>query len=161
VAFSKDAEARATYAAQAGVLRTPRGQAPAEWQARGADDVARCIGHFGYEPLPAPLYASLGDLVASGVVRRDEAAAMAIPTVGCSAADLRAPFVDGDRFHVLRLEQLEIFDAEDHIWSAFEVDQNAHAFAERWTAFSRGSVFPHSGRGSAARTPTRAAGRSP
>jgi hypothetical protein len=37
---------------------------------------------------------------------------------------------------------LDIFLGEDHFWSDFERDGDAHKFAARWAAFSRASVFP-------------------
>jgi hypothetical protein len=144
VAFSRDAAARAAYAAQAA----------ADWRAFLAARATELVpggrlvvltmalddaGDFGYRPILDAMWEALGDLVAAGTVRRDEGAAMAIPTVGRGRADLLAPF--GEDLG-LKVETLEIFEGEDRIWAAFQADGDAAAYAARWTAFSRASVFP-------------------
>lgn len=73
-------------------------------------------GDFGYRPNLDAMWEALGDLLAAGTVHGNEAATMAIPTVGRSRADLLAPF--GEDLG-LRVETLEIFEGEDRIWAAF------------------------------------------
>jgi hypothetical protein len=147
VAFSQNASARAAYASQAAE----------DWQkflvARGhelcpggrlailtmaSDDE----GEFGYRPLLDAMYTTLVEMVDSGFLFARELQRMAIPTVGRSRADLLAPFgVDGS-FGGLRVEEIEVFFGEDHIWSDFEQHRSSQEFGARWAAFSRASVFP-------------------
>ena len=147
VALSRDAGAREAYARQAAedwrdflmhraAELVPGGRLVVLTMALDA------AGDFGYRPVLEAMYAALGDLVAEGVVTRAEAAAMAIPTVGRSRDDLLAPFITGGGFRGLRVELAEVFDGEDLIWADFERDRDANAWARRWTAFSRASVFP-------------------
>ena len=146
VAFSRDDAARARYGAQAAadwaaflthraVELVPGGRLVVATMA--TDDA----GEFGYRPLVESLYDALDEMVAAGLARPEEKAAMAIPTVGRSRAELTAPFAGG-RFHGLVMERLEIFHGEDPIGAAFAADGDAQAWAERWTAFNRASVFP-------------------
>ena len=135
VAFSHDPAARSTYAAQAVEdWRSLLAHRAAELMAGGRLVVLTmaldATGDFGYRPLLAAMYAALGDLVASGEVRGDEAATMAIPTVGRSRADLLAPF-DSGRFRNLRIVVAEVFEGADRIWADFERDRDAHGYAER------------------------------
>jgi hypothetical protein len=147
VAFSHDATARAAYAAQA----------EADWRrflaARAAElrpggrlvlvTMARDdAGDFGYEPCLAAMYATRQELVAEGLVRGEEAARMAIPTVGRSRAELLAPFEGPDRVAWLAAETAEVFLGEDRIWRDFDADRDAAAYGRRWTDFCRASVFP-------------------
>lgn len=146
VAFSRDPAARTAYAAQA----------DADWRAFLAARAAELVpggrlvvltmardagGDFGYGPLLAALYAALGDLVAEGLVRPEEKARMAIPTVGRGAAELAAPFADGGALG-LGLARLEVFAAEDRIWADYAASGDAAVFGVRWASFSRASVFP-------------------
>lgn len=146
VAFSRDAGAQARYGAQAAAdwaaflthraaELAPGGRLVVATMAKDA------AGEFGYRPVVEAIYGALQDLVAAGTVPAEEAAAMAIPTVGRSRADLMAPFAGG-RFHGLAVERIEIFEGEDRIWEDYAADSDARAWAERWTAFSRASVFP-------------------
>lgn len=98
-------------------------------------------GDFGYHGLLAALYGTLLELVAEGLVRGEEAARMAIPTVGRTRAEFAAPFADG-LFAGLKLEYLDVFPGEDAIWRDFARDGDAQAFGTRWAAFSRASVMP-------------------
>lgn len=146
VAFSRDAAARAAYAAQA----------DADWRAFLAARAAELVpggrlvvltmardatGDFGYDAALAALYATLCDLVADGLVHAEERAGMAIPTVGRTAEEFAAPFGDGGA-PGLTIARLEIFDAEDRIWAEFRADGDAAAFGARWAGFCRASVFP-------------------
>ncbi|PZQ50197.1 MAG: SAM-dependent methyltransferase [Rhodovulum sulfidophilum] len=147
VAFSRDAATRKLYATRAAedwrdflthraAELVPGGRLVVLTMA--LDDT----GDFGYRPLLEAMYATLGELVAEGLVTRAEAAAMAIPTVGRSRADLLAPFGAGGAFAGLRVELAEVFAGEDLIWADFERDGDAQTWARRWTDFSRASVFP-------------------
>jgi hypothetical protein len=98
-------------------------------------------GDFGYHAVLAAMDDSLRALVAEGLVRPEEAARMAIPTVGRTRAEFVAPFAAGS-FAGLVLERLEIFEGEDRIWQDFARDGDAAAFGRRWAAFSRASVLP-------------------
>ncbi len=98
-------------------------------------------GDFGYKPVLAAMDDALRDVVAEGLVQPEEAAAMAIPTVGRTRAEFAAPFSQGT-FAGLRLERLDMFEGDDRIWQAFVRDRNAAAFGASWAAFSRASVLP-------------------
>jgi hypothetical protein len=88
------------------------------------------------------MYTTLVEMADEGFLCAQELHRMAIPTVGRSRADFLAPFgVDG-RYSGLRIEEIEVFFGEDHIWADFEERRNAQEFGARWAAFSRASVFP-------------------
>ena len=146
VAYSRDDGARARYDAQAAedwaaflthraVELVPGGRLVVATMATDDD------GAFGYRPLVESLYDALGEMVDAGLASPAEKAAMAIPTVGRSRAELLAPFAGG-RFHGLAMERLEIFHGEDPIGADYAATGDAQAWAERWTAFNRASVFP-------------------
>ncbi|MBZ9939229.1 class I SAM-dependent methyltransferase [Mesorhizobium sp. BR1-1-16] len=146
VAYSKDDATRAAFAAQAAddwlvflkhrrrELR-PGGRLVILTMARTDD------GDFGYGPLLTAMYDALRELVTEGVVQQEEAARMAIPTVGRTRAEFAAPFTSGE-VSGLELEHIEIFEGDDAIWRDFLADGNATAFGARWAAFSRASVLP-------------------
>ena len=95
-------------------------------------------GDFGYRPLLNALL----DMVDAGFLEREEIRRMVVPTFGRSRADFEAPFGPQRQFGSLRLEEVDVFYGEDHFWSDFECHGDAQAFAARWAAFSRASVFP-------------------
>ena len=147
VACSKDKAAQAACAAQADM----------DWQAflthraselhPGGQLVVLTMaltdnGDFGYRAVLAAMYGALKDLVADGKLSSSELARMAIPTVGRGRVQLLAPFDASRHFAGLTIEQLDIFLAEDRIWEQYETDRDATAYAARWAAFSRASVFP-------------------
>ena len=147
IADSRDAAARAAFAAQAA----------RDWRDFLSHRAAELIpggrllvltmaltdeGEFGYRPVLDAMVASLEALVAAGEVRADEAARMAIPTVGRGRAQLLAPFTGGDRLTGLEVEHLTIFQGDDPIWRDFAQDHDAAAYGRRWAAFSRASVLP-------------------
>jgi hypothetical protein len=99
-------------------------------------------GEFGYRPLMQAMYATLVEMVNSGSLRPDELHRMAIPTVGRSREDFLAPFHGEGIFAGLRVEEVDIFHGEDHVWLEFEQHRDPHRFAAQWAAFSRASVFP-------------------
>jgi len=146
IAFSRDATARAAYHAQAAadwrcflssraVELRPGGRLVVLTMALDAD------GDFGYGPCVAAIWDALQARVADGTVRPDEAARMAIPTVGRTLADLLLPFADGP-FEGLVIDHAEVFLGEDHLWADFQRDGDAAAFGRRWADFSRASVLP-------------------
>jgi SAM dependent carboxyl methyltransferase len=98
-------------------------------------------GDFGYRAVLAALCESLRALVAEGLVREEEAARMAIPTVGRTRAEFAAPFSE-EGFAGLTLERIDIFEGEDTIWRDFARDGDPQAYGARWAAFSRASVLP-------------------
>jgi hypothetical protein len=98
-------------------------------------------GEFGYRALLAAIYDTLHSLVAEGLVRDEEAARMAIPTVGRTRAEFAAPFARGGCAGLM-LERLDLFEGEDTIWRDFCRDGDAGTFGARWAAFSRASVLP-------------------
>ena len=147
VAYSRDEAARAAFAAQAA----------RDWRDFLTHRAAELIpggrllvltmaltdaGEFGYRPVLDAMVATLQALVAAGEVRADEAARMAIPTVGRGREQLLAPFTGGDRLTSLEVEHLGVFQADDPIWRDFAHDHDAAAYGRRWAAFSRASVLP-------------------
>ncbi len=147
VALSQDARARAAFVRQAAedwgkflVMRerelSPGGKLVVLTMA--LDD----HGDFGYRPVLNAMYSTLLEMVDCGFLLAEELQRMAIPTVGRSRADLLAPFGANGCFNELRVEEIEIFFGEDHIWLDFEQHRNPLAFAAQWAAFARASVFP-------------------
>ncbi|HKF60061.1 MAG TPA: hypothetical protein VKB42_01795 [Dongiaceae bacterium] len=100
------------------------------------------VGGFGYGPVVQAIYDGLLALVEEGFVATEEVRRMAIPTTGRSLEALRAPFKEGGHFAGLVIEHLQLFLGEDRIWAEYERSRDAQAFAARWAAFSRASVFP-------------------
>jgi hypothetical protein len=147
IAYSRDPDAREAYARQAAEdwrtflaarSREMRDGARLVLLTMASDDA----GDFGYGPLLDVMFAALAEMAEDGSITPDELARMAIPTVGRSRADFARPFADRGRFADLSIERLEVFHAEDRIWSRFEADGDAPAFGAAWAAFSRASVFP-------------------
>lgn len=147
VAYSADEAAKAAYAKQAahdwhefvafrGRELCPGGRLVVMTTAVDED------GEFGYRPLFGAMMATLAELTEQELVTEDEVHRMCLPTVGRRAADFLTPFAPSGRFERLSVEHLEIFDAEDRFWAQYQVDRDATAFAARWTAFVRASVFP-------------------
>ncbi len=146
VACSKDERARAAFASQAAddwsAFLRHRGR---ELRPGGRLVIITMAltdeGDFGYGPVLKAMVGALQELVAEGVVQQEEAARMAIPTVGRTRAEFAAPFTSG-KLSGLALEHIEIFEGVDEIWRDFLVDGDAAAFGARWAAFSRASVLP-------------------
>ncbi|MDC8982312.1 SAM-dependent methyltransferase [Mycobacterium marinum] len=147
VAYSKDERARAAYAHQAAT----------DWQDflafRGRElcPGGRLVvltmaldehGHFGYRPMNDALVAALNDQVRDGLLRPEELRRMAIPVVARAEKDLRAPFAPRGWFEGLTIEQLDVFNAEDRFWAAFQSDGDAEAFGAQWAGFARAALFP-------------------
>jgi hypothetical protein len=147
VAHSLDDEARAAYARQAAVdwhdFLAFRGR---ELAPRGRLVVLTMAldeqGNFGYEPLLEAILAGLTDRAREGLLGQDELRRMVIPTFARSEKDFRAPFAPSGRFEGLTIEHLELFNAEDRFWAAFQSDCDADAFGARWAAFARAALFP-------------------
>jgi len=103
-------------------------------------------GEFGYRPLLAAMYDALTAMVESGFIRAEELHRMTIPTVARSREDFLAPFGSSGSFSGLRVEEIEVFNGEDHIWADYEKSGKTHSdartYAAQWVAFSRASVFP-------------------
>lgn len=99
-------------------------------------------GEFGYRPLLDAMYSALVSMTETGFLGADEIRRMTIPTVGRSREDFLAPFDAEGKSGRLRVEDMDVFLAEDHIWSEFEHNGDAQAFGARWAAFSRASVYP-------------------
>ncbi len=147
VAYSRDATARAAFARQAAEdWRNFLTHRASELSPGGRLVVLTMAltehGDFGYRAVLAAMDASLRELVETGYVRADEAARMAIPTVGRGRAELLAPFAAGGGCAGLAMERVELFLGEDPIWRDFERDRDAAAYGARWAAFSRASVLP-------------------
>ncbi|MDP9167305.1 MAG: class I SAM-dependent methyltransferase [Actinomycetota bacterium] len=147
VAYSADAAVRTAYARQAardwhefvafrGRELAPGGRLVVMTMAIGDD------GEFGYLPLLAAMLATLGELVATGVITADEECGMSIPTVGRTASDFLAPFAPSGTFEKSSIAHLEVFDAEDRFYDQYRGDRDEKAFGARWAAFARASVFP-------------------
>ena len=146
VAYSRDENAVAAYAAQAGedwiAFLTARSRELVPGGQLVVLTMALDDGDFGYRPLVSAIVDELADMTRDGLVTAEEVRRMAIPTVGRSEAELTAPFVPKNRFHGMTIEHLELFDGEDQIWRRFQIDGDAAGYATRWTAFARTSIFP-------------------
>lgn len=146
VAYSADAATRAAYARQAAedwqcFLR----HRSAELAGGGRLIVVTMAltedGDFGYRPVLDALYAALRDRVGEGFMSEAELHGMAIPTVGRSLPEIKAPFAAGS-FAGLTIEDAHLFLAPDPIWEDFTRNGDAKAYGARWAAFSRSSVLP-------------------
>jgi len=147
VAYSHDAAARSAFAAQAAedwrrflAMRSAelRPGALLVVLSMAVDD----SGDFGYRPVVDALYGTLVDMVDRGLIRKEEFRRMAIPVVGRTRAQFTEPFGKTGLFVDLSLENFELFDSEDRIWTQFEASGDAKAFGAQWAAFCRASVFP-------------------
>lgn len=147
VALSSDAETKNAFHQQAAedwrLFLAARGRELCEGGrlvvlTMAADD----RGEFGYRAVLQAMYASLMQMVESGFLSEEELRQMAIPTVGRSRDEFLAPFGARGSFAGLRMEEVEVFLGEDHIWADYERDGDAKSFGARWAAFSRASVFP-------------------
>jgi SAM dependent carboxyl methyltransferase len=147
VALSSDAEAKKAF----------HRQAAEDWRqflaARGRElcEGGRLVvltmaaderGEFGYRALLQAIYGSLVKMVNSSFLTEEELRQMSIPTVGRSREEFLTPFGVGGSFAGLRLEEMEVFLGEDHIWADYQRDRDPRSFGARWAAFSRASVFP-------------------
>jgi salicylate 1-O-methyltransferase len=168
IAYSRDESVRAAYARQAahdwhefvafrGRELCPGGRLVVMTLA--VDD----NGEFGYRPLLTALMDELAELTGQGLVREDELRRMTIPIIGRRATDFASPFAPSGRFEGLRIDHLEMFDAEDRFWSQYRKDKDGKAFGARWAGFLRASVFESPGRRTRRRPrrPTRAGPRRP
>ena len=147
VACSRDAAARAAFARQAaedwrGFLTHRAAELAPGGRLVVLTMALTETGEFGYGAVLDAMVASLRELVEAGFVQPEEAARMAIPTVGRSRADLMAPFGAEGSFAGLRVERLELFQGDDLIWRDLARDGDAAAYGTRWAAFSRASVLP-------------------
>ena len=133
VAYSADAAVRTAYARQAardwhefvafrGRELAPGGRLVVMTMAIGDD------GEFGYRALLAAMLATLGELVATGLIAADEECGMSIPTVGRTASDFLAPFAPSGTFEKSSIAHLEVFDAEDRFYDQYRADRDEKAF---------------------------------
>jgi hypothetical protein len=147
VAYSHDAAARSAFAEQAAEdWRTFLAMRSRELRP-GARLVVLTMaiddsGDFGYRPVVDALYGALVDMVNRSFIRKEEFRRMAIPVVGRTRAQFTEPFGKTGHFADLSLENFELFDGEDRIWTQFKASADAHAFGTQWAAFCRASVFP-------------------
>ena len=147
VAYSRDAAARSAFAEQAAedwrrvlAMRSCelRPGARLVMLSMAIDD----SGDFGYQPVVDALYGALVDMVDRGFIRKEEFRRMAIPVVGRTRAQFAEPFGKSGHFADLSIENFELFDGEDRIWTQFKASGDARAFGAQWAAFCRASVFP-------------------
>jgi hypothetical protein len=147
VAYSHDAAARSAFAEQAAEdWRTFLAMRSRELRP-GARLVVLTMaiddsGDFGYRPVVDALYGALVDMVNRSFIRKEEFRRMAIPVVGRTRAQFTEPFGKSGHFADLSLENFELFDGEDRIWTQFKASGDARAFGAQWAAFCRASVFP-------------------
>jgi len=103
----------------------------------GADD----DGTAGYRPMFDAAWAGLRALVDEGLLDEDEAVQMGMPHFGRGAADLAAPFGDG-QFAGLTIEALETFDSGDEFWDDYQSNGDAAEFGARWAGIFAAGAFP-------------------
>lgn len=99
-------------------------------------------GKPGFAGVMQNLLAALHDLVDEGMLRPEELRRMAIPTVGRTEKEFRAPFAPSGRFEGLSVEHLELFNAEDRFWARFRTDGDAGRLGAAWAGFARAAIFP-------------------
>jgi hypothetical protein len=66
---------------------------------------------------------------------------MGMPHFGRGAADLAAPFGDGD-FAGLTIEELETFDSGDEFWDDYQSNGDAAGLGARWAGIFAAGAFP-------------------
>ncbi len=147
IAYSLDAAARAAFRQQTAEDWLAFLKARSTEMRRGAQLVVLTMaldesGSFGYQPLLQAMMNTLAALSDEGFVTADEVQLMTIPTVGRSRTDLMAPFHESGCVGDLSIELIEVFGAEDRIWSEYKRRGDAQAFGAQWARFSRASVFP-------------------
>jgi hypothetical protein len=103
----------------------------------GADD----DGAAGYRPMFDAAWAGLRALVDEGLLDEDEAVQIGMPHFGRGAADLAAPFGDGD-FAGLTIEELDTFNSADEFWDDYQSDGDAAGFGARWAGIFAAGAFP-------------------
>lgn len=146
VSYSVDRNARSAYAHQA----------EADWRdfliARGAEmrAGARLVvvlaaadddGTAGYRPMFDAAWAGLRTLVGDGLLDEAEAVQMGMPHFARDAADLAAPFGDG-QFAGLTIEDLETFDSADEFWEDYQSKGDAAGFGASWAGIFAAGAFP-------------------
>ena len=146
VSYSADRDTRSAYAHQA----------EADWRdfliARGAEmrAGARLVvvlaaadddGTAGYRPMFDAAWAGLCALVGEGLLDEREAVRMGMPHFARDAADLAAPFGDG-QFAGLMIEDLETFDSADEFWDDYQSNGDAAGFGARWAGIFAAGAFP-------------------
>ncbi len=146
VSYSADRAARSAYAHQA----------EADWRhfliARAAEmrAGARLVvvlaaadddGSAGYRPMFDAAWAGLRALVGDGLLDEDEAVQMGMPHFARDAADLTAPFSDG-QFAGLTIEDLETFDSADEFWEDYQSTGEDADFGARWAGVFAAGAFP-------------------
>ena len=104
----------------------------------GLDDA----GLPGFAGVMQAILAALHSLVDDGTLHPDELDRMAIPTVGRTEKEFRAPFAPSGRFEGLSVEHLELFNAEDRFCARYRADGNAVALGAAWAGFARAAIFP-------------------
>jgi hypothetical protein len=133
VAYSRDAAARSAFAEQA-AEDWRRFLAMRSCELRpGARLVVLTMaiddsGDFGYGPVVDALYGALVDMVNRGFIRKEQFRRMAIPVVGRTRAQFTEPFGKTGHFADLSLENFELYDGEDRIWTQFKASGDADAF---------------------------------
>lgn len=147
IAYSRDRDARSTYARQAAEdWRAFLAARSRELRAGGRLVVLTMAtddsGDFGYGPLIEAMFSALEEMVGNDFLSADELMRMAIPTYGRTRAEFLAPFAGGERFEQLAIAHFAIFDGEDRIFEDFRKDGDAKTFAARWAGFTRASTFP-------------------
>jgi hypothetical protein len=85
-------------------------------------------GDWGSGLIKRHATAELNAMLATGVISADEFARMIAPTHYRSRNDLLAPFGVHGRFVGLAVEHLDIVQAPDPIWEAYETDNDANSF---------------------------------
>lgn len=99
-------------------------------------------GGCGFAALLDAIVVALRGQVRSGLLGKDEARRMVIPSVARSEKDFRAPFAPSGRFEGLTIDHLETFNGEDRFWSRLQSDDDATAFGDDWAAFARAALLP-------------------
>ena len=153
VSYSDDRAAQAAFADQAardwhnfvafrGRELAPDGRLVVLTLAADEEAEAAVDDKAGFRALLDAIVEALNDQVRDGLLRRDEARRMTIPTFARGEKDFRAPFAPSGRFEGLMIEHLEMFNAEDRFWARFQSDHDAEAFGAHWAAFARSAIFP-------------------
>jgi hypothetical protein len=99
-------------------------------------------GVSGFENVMDQANAVLEEMVTAQAITSEERARMVLGAFPRRNRDLLAPFAREAHFHLLTVEDIQIFDLPDAAWADYEQDGNKDAFATKHARFFRSVFMP-------------------